>query len=373
MVAGVLSYGRWMRQGVVVGLLSSRVCVVAAGVLVGVLLGSPAAAHTADAPPATDFQVRVGRVPPALAGVTVRPVEAGASLELRSTTRAPVEVLGYSGEPYLEIRADGVYQNANSPATYLNESFTGGHAAPAGANVAAAPTWRRIATEPVIRWHDHRVHWMSSQLPPQVQADPSRSHRIRTWVVPLRRGVTTSVVSGTLDWVPPPAASNWWAAAIVFAGLVAGLGLAATGRAGRYVVPALAVTLMVAGLVELVDSWGRATDLGDGWTVLSALLLTQTLGAATSVAALAAAGYAVTRRPAAEFALALSAGAVALFGALPDIGAFTHAITPLPWPGWWVRLATATTLGVGVGVAAAATVLLRRTAAAGKAQAVDPA
>src|SRR5215475_15374745 len=78
---------------------------------------TPAFAHGADAPDATNYRVTITALP-ALAGVEVRTIEAGARLQLTNHSGRNVEVLGYANEPYLEIRPDGVYQNYHSPATY---------------------------------------------------------------------------------------------------------------------------------------------------------------------------------------------------------------------------------------------------------------
>src|SRR6185312_11914804 len=61
-----------------------------------------------------------------------------------------------------------------------------------------------------IRWHDQRLQWLSAGLPPRATADPSRSHRLRDWEVPLRVQVRTFAIRGTLDWEPPPPAWLWW-------------------------------------------------------------------------------------------------------------------------------------------------------------------
>jgi len=58
-----------------------------------------------------------------------------------------VEVLGYAGEPYLDIRPDGTWQNVNSPAAYINETLAGDTAVPASAD----PTAARVL--PAL-WHD---------------------------------------------------------------------------------------------------------------------------------------------------------------------------------------------------------------------------
>ncbi|PRY37174.1 hypothetical protein LY71_12439 [Geodermatophilus tzadiensis] len=44
----------------------------------------------------------------------------GDSLELCNRSAETVTVYGYSDEEYLRIGPDGVWRNANSPATYIN-------------------------------------------------------------------------------------------------------------------------------------------------------------------------------------------------------------------------------------------------------------
>ncbi|HEY3009994.1 MAG TPA: hypothetical protein VGJ63_18280, partial [Micromonosporaceae bacterium] len=175
---------------------------VVAGVLVAP--ATAASAHGADAPDATAYRTAVTGITPPQPGLTVRAVEAGARLELTNHTGKTVEVLGYSGEPYLEVRPDGTYQNVNSPATYLNATLAGDTAVPATADPTAPPSWRRVSGATTVRWHDQRTHRLSPGLPPAAAADPSRSHRLRDWAVPLREEARTFEIRGTLDWIPPP-------------------------------------------------------------------------------------------------------------------------------------------------------------------------
>ena len=188
---------------------------------------TPAFAHGGDAPDATAYRTAVTGITPAMAGLTVRTVEAGARLELTNRTGRTVEVLGYSGEPYLQIRPDGTYQNLNSPATYLNQTLAGDTAVPASADPTAPPSWRRVSTATTVRWHDQRTHWLTQGPPPAAATDPARGHRLRDWSVPLREQTRTFEIRGTLDWVPPPAAWLWWAGAVL-------LTLAVTALAARW-------------------------------------------------------------------------------------------------------------------------------------------
>ena len=71
-------------------------------------------------------------------------------------------------------------------------------------------------------WHDHRIHWMSKALPPQVK-DEDKSARIFNWRVPLVVGAQRANVIGTLSWEPE--GSGVPAAAFIALGGIAGVSL----------------------------------------------------------------------------------------------------------------------------------------------------
>ena len=65
---------------------------------------------------------------------------------MRNDTDQELVIEGYDGEPYLRFDADGgVFRNANSPATYLNQERYGGVDVPASASKSAAPSWERVS------------------------------------------------------------------------------------------------------------------------------------------------------------------------------------------------------------------------------------
>ncbi|MCG5450277.1 hypothetical protein NIE111_001797, partial [Micromonospora sp. NIE111] len=115
-------------------LLGRAGLVAAAASLVTLISAAPAAAHGADAPDGTDYRTRTTGVAPARPGLEVRVIEAGARLELTNRTGRTIEVIGYSGEPYLRVGPDGVFENSHSPATYLNRTISGNTALPAEAD-----------------------------------------------------------------------------------------------------------------------------------------------------------------------------------------------------------------------------------------------
>jgi len=295
---------------------------------------TPAFAHGGDTSDSTAYLTKVTGISTPEKGLTVRAVEAGARLELSNRTGHAVEILGYSGEPYLEVRPEGTYENTRSPAAYLNQTLAGDTAVPATADPTAPPVWRRVSTDNTVRWHDMRTHWLEPGLPPQAQADPSRSHLLRDWAVPLRDGVRVFEIRGTLAWMPPPAAWRWWLGAALLA-----VAVTALGRRFARLVPAVA---LIAGTTILSYALAGSLD-----TQLLAV------GVLTVAAGL---------RPH-PFLLALAGTGLAVFGGIAQTGVFTAAVLPIAGPAWWARTAVLIALGAGLGLAAAGVLRLRKLSA----------
>jgi hypothetical protein len=327
------------------------------GIAVALAVGQPASAHSADVPVASDYHTVVTGVSPPLPGLTVRTIEAGARLELVNNTGHTIEVLGYAGEPYLEVTQDGVYQNAASPSTYLNETLIGGVAPPTSAGAAMVPDWR--------------LHWVQPRPPSDVASDPTAPHRIREWSVPLRDGVRVFAITGTLDYVPPPSPAVWWAGCLLGAAAAAGIGLLAWRRA----LSVLAVVALAGGLAGLGYAVSTAMDTGalSGVGVLRALLVQQLWPVVCALAALAAGGYALLARPAADLAMGLSGACLALFAGVPNAAVFAHAVVPLLLPGTLARLLVLLMVAGGVGLAGAAGLRMRRSVPASARAAPQPA
>ena len=168
-----------------------RLLVVLLGALAVLALAGPASAHVGGGAAGSNFDGRVLSVTPEVPGISVRILQFGDELELVNETSTEVIVPGYSDEPYLRIGPDGVWRNANSPATYVNLDRFGRVDVPEHAEGRAAPDWVQVSTEPAYVWHDHRTHWMSeNQLPPAVAADPGSAHTVFEWTVALVHGDT---------------------------------------------------------------------------------------------------------------------------------------------------------------------------------------
>ncbi|GIJ80086.1 hypothetical protein SAMN05443287_110185 [Micromonospora phaseoli] len=353
-------------------LLARAGLLLAGAVTALVATATPALAHGADAPDGTDYRVEVTEVTPARPELRVRVIEAGARLELTNTGGEPVEVVGYSGEPYLRVGPDGVFENTRSPATYLNRTIVGDTVLPAEVDPAAAPQWRRVDGGNTARWHDQRVLWREAAPPAQVRAAPEREHRVRDWVVPLRDADGPMELRGTLDWVPPPDAYTWWVAATLGMLAVGALGLLpAASTPGRRALVALGGLLVLGGVAAVVLSVGRVLDAGAegvGGT-LGGLLTGPVWALLTGLGAIAAGGWATTRtRAHADFVVALAGACLALFAGVTNAAVLARAVVPMPWPATAARLLVVLVLVAGAGALAAAVLRLhtagRRAAAA---------
>ena len=151
-----------------------------------VIAAPPAYAHGVGGVQPRNYETKLLRVEPRVAGVELAVVDLGDNLQLRNTSRNDVLVLGYDGEPYLRVGPRGVFENMRSPATYLNRSRIPTSKPPKSADSSAAPIWHQVSSATTATWHDHRVHFMGSSDPPEVQRDPSVRHVIERWTVELR-------------------------------------------------------------------------------------------------------------------------------------------------------------------------------------------
>jgi hypothetical protein len=168
-----------------------------AAALVSLALALPSVALAHEGNPNYRSEVR-SSVP----GVSARVADFDDRLELDVAPGLEVVVLGYEGEPYLRFRADSAVEvNRRSPAGYLNEDRFAAVEVPAQADPEAPPEWEPVASRDPYSWHDHRIHYMSRELPPQVD-DESVETKVFDWRVPVLIDGRRDAITGTLTWVP---------------------------------------------------------------------------------------------------------------------------------------------------------------------------
>jgi hypothetical protein len=314
----------------------------------------PASAHSVAGVGGTNYRTTVHGVSPRVDGLVVRSIETGSRLELVNKTGQTVVVLGYEKEPYLRIDRRGVFENVRSPATYLNANRRGDTPIPGTASKDAPPQWKQISSGNTARWHDHRIHWMGNQDPPEVRRDRSRSHVVNPeWVVALEVGdqPTAVRVTGELVWVPPPPLWPWLLGAVVLLGLVA---LGAAGGGWRSVLVAAVVVLVAADVVhELGIAFANAGGLGNKLAQLLAGSFFPMVAWVLSVWAVRALLKGSAEGP---FIAAFAGVIIALFGGVADVAALVNSQVPFVWSATLARLLVTVSLGIGLGLVAGAVI-----------------
>jgi hypothetical protein len=299
-----------------------------AALLAAVILGpaQPAFAHGGNGGASSDYRIEVTGYDGDASGIEVRPVELGNRMELVRTTAKEVQILGYDGEPYLRLDADGVFENVNSPAHFINLDRFARTAIPATATATAAPNWVKLSDASSVRWHDHRTHWMDPTPRADVRANPG----VERVIFPANR--VELLVDGNhvaaiveVTWLPPPSRMAWLVITSLSAcALLAALVLIPSLRG---LAPAFALIAAVACIVgsgtstfRIVASAVALAVVGVGWIIKNHWLPT---GAAALIVVLAVthfevfehqllAGWApeVVQRVSITLALALAAAVV---------------------------------------------------------------
>lgn len=150
-----------------------------------------------------DYRSVVDGITPQVPGVEFRVLDYDSHFQLLDEHGHEVVIYGYNEEPYARILRDGTVQvNRRSPATYLNEDRFAEVAVPASADPQARPQWETVDESGTFIWHDHRMHYMSPDLPPQV-SDRSRRTKIFDYEVPISIDGRRGEIAGTLYWVGP--------------------------------------------------------------------------------------------------------------------------------------------------------------------------
>ncbi len=207
----------------------------------------PAFAHGGNGGASSDYRIEVTGFEGDATGIEVHPVELGNRMELVRTTAKEVQILGYDGEPYIRLDADGVFENVNSPAHYINLDRFARIPIPPTATATATPNWVMLSNGTSVRWHDHRTHWMDPTPRQDVRDNPNVERVIfpANHVDLLVDGKPVAAIV-RVTWLPPPSRMVW----LVISSLAACALLAAlvlVPSLGRFV-PALALLAAIASL-----------------------------------------------------------------------------------------------------------------------------
>ena len=168
------------------------------------LSASPAWGHEGN----PNFRSEIDSVRPSVPGVGFEVLNYDADIELVVEDGHEVLIYGYENEPFARVLPDGTVQkNRRSPATYLNVDRYAEAPVPGLADPDAPPDWETVDRNGVLRWHDHRAHYMAKNTPPQVK-DESRRTKVFDYEIPLRIDGRRGALEGTLFWVGPTDAAK---------------------------------------------------------------------------------------------------------------------------------------------------------------------
>ena len=311
----------------------------------------PVIAAPAQADPAvpTNYRSIVTGTDPETDGVTFDVVGGDSFLEVSAVPGHEVVIPGYFDEPYVRIDPDGgVWVNENSPAHYINRDRYGDVPIPEGVSREAPAEWVKVANDGRYAWHDHRVHWMSYDLPPS--AGGNSPDLVFPWEVPFSIDGQDGTVLGQLVWIPSASPI-----APLLAGSIALLPLAIWGR--QRVEP-MAALLGTAGVIA--TGGGLAQMLG---TPASARVIPFEL--IFSVIAVVCSGLMLvtrtTRRSTARWA-GFVGGLVLLAWAIANLPTLWMPVLPSTMPSGLERAGVAFVLwaGIGISLSAVASILNTR-------------
>ncbi len=316
----------------------------------------PAPAHSATDAPSSNYVTKVISVTPAAGptrttGFRLRSIEAGSRLELRWRSGDEISVPDYDGNPYLRIGSDGVFENTQSNAVYLNRDRNGATLVPDGLDPEGTPTWRKVSGAPIARWHDHRAHRMGGD-PPGVQAAPGRRQLVQEETIRFSQGTTQWNAVVRVSWVPGPSpAVAYGIIALATLGALA-VGLWATLKRPRLVAPGVAAALAVLTAADAFHLAGIA--FGVAGSTGAALVRMVSVGFASIAAwgvAVAAIALLLRRRVDGFYLSTFAAGLMTLVGGLADLSVLSHSSVPSAFSAGAARVAVAATLVLGIAIA----------------------
>jgi hypothetical protein len=308
----------------------SAVVVLAAGVWL-LLAAAPA---LADAAGPTNYESTVLGVDPEIDGVEFDVV--GGDSFLRASVAAGHELLvpGYSGEAYIRVDRDGsVWVNEASPSAYLNDDRYGEAEIPEGVTADSAPRWRQVGDDGRYAWHDHRIHWMSTNTPPAVSGE--RRQVVFPWTLAVLVDGAEVTLDGELVWLPSRSP-----ALPLMIGSVALLPLAVPRRMRPRAAVGLAAAAAIAAVVITLSQAGETPPSARAFPAVVVLPLL----------ALAAALWTLADRPLLSFSPAyvlLLAGLALAAWAFATIEVLSAPIVPSVLPTPVERVTVSAVLWVG--------------------------
>ena len=298
-----------------------------------IALVPPSGASADPAEPGNTESV-VESITPTNQAVRVDIVGGDAFVRLRVQPGHSVEMNGYYDEPFVRIDANGeAFVNVASRTHELSRTRYGATAIDEQPTSTTEPVWRRESTNGTVLWHDHRVHWMSTDAPRATD----ESGLVQRWTMPMTIDGVATVVSGAL-YVRDAPGSWWWLLAVP----AIAVGFVLSRRGAPRELAGAGAALAVTGAFMF---WGLPSQARGAPGMFALGLLVVAMSVATAV---------VRRRTEIVDALVASAAVAVLVAVVIERDVVTNRFVPGLGDSVVVRLLTPLVAGLALGTGARA-------------------
>jgi hypothetical protein len=146
--------------------------------LLVVLVAEPAFSHPVGQPHG-GFRATFSNVEPLVLGLQVAVLGGDDRMRIANLSGKTIVVLDPEGRPFVRFTDRAVYRYD-----------------------VGTKTWGLVVNGTSYEWVERRISWNEESLPPEVAADPTRSHLIRQWEIPGRVNGEPFRIKGFLGWGP---------------------------------------------------------------------------------------------------------------------------------------------------------------------------
>jgi hypothetical protein len=148
------------------------------GAVLGLVAVPAASAHPVGAAHG-GYRATFSSVKPLVLGLQIAVQGGDQRLRIANLTGKTLVILDPDGRPFIRFTDRAVYRYEESSAE-----------------------WHQVAMGTSYEWIEPRISWNDDSPPPEVAADPTRSHLIRQWAIPGRADGEAFRIKGFLGWGP---------------------------------------------------------------------------------------------------------------------------------------------------------------------------
>jgi hypothetical protein len=263
--------------------------------------------------------------------VQARVIDGDLRVWMRVRPSVRLEVLDYTGAPYLRFSHHGVEVNEHAAAYYLN--LTPVQTPPAGLTAKTPPRWLRVSAGHEYGWHDGRLSALAATA-----LAPGTSY-MGKWSIAIRSDGRLSSISGGLWHSPSPSIVWFWPAIVIFACVLAAYRLGRPQLDFR-LSRALAIAVLVAITIGTLGRQLQGRPAVSAWQIGVLVPLLLLLAAALA--------WALRGRPGCFFLFVVCVAS--LWEDFELVPTLTHGYVLMAMPALLIRLAAVVSLGGGAGL-----------------------